>query len=109
MRNEEPGMLLRIFIDEREKYGARPVYEEIVRRARDAGLSCAIASRGIVGYGADKKLHSAKLVELAEDLPVVVEVLDSEEKLEAFIGTLGEVIESGLATLEKARVFRFGK
>ena len=109
MKAEETGMLLRVFIEEKEKLHGQPAYEWIVRLARERGLAGATVTRGILGYGGDKVIHSAKLLEISDDLPMIVEIMDDEENLLKFIAEIGAVIKSGLATLEEVRKFRFGK
>jgi PII-like signaling protein len=103
----EDGMLLRIFIGESDKHHGRPLYEAIVLKAREMGLAGATVLRGLMGYGAHSRVHTAKVLRLSEDLPIVVEIVDSEEKLRALLPWLDEVIEEGMVTLEKARVLRY--
>jgi PII-like signaling protein len=107
--NEEKGMLLRVFIEEKEKTHGQPAYEWIVRQARERGLAGAAVVRGILGYGGDKVLHSAKLLEISDDLPMIVEIMDTGENLRKFIVEIGAEIKSGYAALEEVRIFRFGK
>lgn len=103
----EDGMLLRVFIGESDKWGGRPLYETIVLRAREEGLAGATVLRGLMGYGAHSRLHTAKVLRLSEDLPIVVEIVDVEAKLQAFLPWLEQVVSEGMVTLEKARVLRY--
>lgn len=111
MENNPNAKLLRIFIGESDKIGHQPMYEKIVFEAKKAGLSGATVLRGIMGYGADSKVHTAKLVELSTDLPVVIEIVDSEEKISKFTEIIELMFEEsksgGLITLEKAEVIRY--
>ena len=103
----EEGYLLRVFIGESDKVGHRPLYEEIVLKAREAGLAGATVLRGVMGFGKNSILHTAKILRLSEDLPMVVEIVDSLEKVESFLPTLNEMIKDGLVTLEKVRVIHY--
>jgi len=98
------GKLLRIFIGESDKHDGMPLYEWIVREAREQGLAGATVLRGLEGYGAHSRLHTAKILRLSTDLPVVVEIVDTEEKIEAFLVAIDPAIGEGLATLEKVEV-----
>jgi len=100
----EEGALLRIFVSESDKHENQPLYEWIVLRAREAGLAGATAFRGMLGFGRSSRIHSAKILRLSEDLPVIVEIVDTEEKLETFLLKIDPFISEGLATLEKARI-----
>ena len=103
----EDGYLLRIFIGESDKAGRRPLYEVIVLKAREAGLAGATVLRGVMGYGKNSVLHTAKILRLSEDLPMVVEIVDSLQKVEAFLPTLNQLIVDGLVTLEKVKVIHY--
>jgi PII-like signaling protein len=107
MNIPEEGYLLRVFIGESDKVGHRPLYEEIVLKAREAGLAGATVLRGVMGFGKNSILHTAKILRLSEDLPMVVEIVDSLEKVESFLPTLNEMIKDGLVTLEKVRVIHY--
>lgn len=100
----EEGALLRIFVGESDKHGGQPLYEWLVLKAREAGLAGATVLRGIEGFGAHSRLHTAKILRLSEDLPIVVEIVDSLEKIEAFLPTVDHAIVEGLATLERVNV-----
>ncbi|MBU1274725.1 MAG: DUF190 domain-containing protein [Proteobacteria bacterium] len=99
--------LLRVFIGESDKYEGRLLYELIVEKAREDGLAGATVYRGILGFGANSRVHTAKVLRLSEGLPVVVEIVDAAEKIQAFLPWLDEVIKEGLVTLEKARVIAY--
>jgi len=96
--------LLRIFIGESDKYHGRPLYEAIVEEARQNGLAGATVLRGTLGFGAHSRLHSAKVLRLSEDLPMIVEIVDRPERIEGFLPKLDEMMDEGLVTLERARV-----
>lgn len=103
----EDGYLLRIFIGESDKVGHQPLYEVIVLKAREAGLAGATGLRGVMGFGKKSVLHTAKILRLSEDLPIVVEIVDSREKIDAFLPLLDELITDGLVTLERVRVLHY--
>ena len=107
MQIPEDGYLLRIFVGESDKVGHRPLYEEIVLRARAQGLAGATVLRGAMGFGKHSILHTAKILRLSEDMPMIVEIVDSLEKIEKFLPLLDEMITDGLVTLEKARVIHY--
>ena len=109
MRVPENGVLLRIFIGESDKEPGRdrPLYEAIVRRAREAHLAGATVLRGPMGFGRHSRVHTAKLLELSTDLPVVIEIVDAEDKVEAFLPTVDELVTEGLVTLEAVRIVRY--
>jgi PII-like signaling protein len=98
------GKLLRIFIGESDRHEGIPLYEWIVRRARESGLAGATVLRGLEGFGAHSRLHTAKILRLSNDLPIVIEIVDTEEKIEAFLPSIDDAIDEGLATIEKIEV-----
>ncbi len=98
------GKLLRIFIGEQDKWQGQPLHEAIVHLARKQGLAGATCLKGFLGYGAKSHLHTAKLLRLSEDLPIVIEIVDSEEKIREFLPQLDGMVGDGLVTLEKAEV-----
>jgi PII-like signaling protein len=104
MELPKQGQLLRIFIGERSKYDGRPLYEWIVLQAKQRGLAGATVLRGMMGYGANSRIHTSKILRLSEDLPIIIEIVDTHEKLTQFLAHIDEVIGEGLATLEKADV-----
>ena len=107
MKLPEEGMLLRVFIGESDRAAGRPLYEEIILEARRLGLAGATAVRGIMGFGADSRMHTAKVLRLSEDLPVVVELVDTEEKLIRLMPFLDANVNEGLITLERVRVIKY--
>jgi len=111
MENNPAAKLLRIFIGESDKVGQQPLYEAIVFEARKQELSGATVTRGIMGFGANSKVHTAKLFEISSDLPLVIEIVDTEEKINQFIKTVELLFEKtksgGLITVEKAEVIRY--
>ena len=98
------GYLLRIFIGEADRRGSKPLYEWLVLKAREEGLAGATVLRGVMGFGAHSRLHTFKIERLSEDLPIVVEIVDTRDKLERFLAGIDGEISEGLATLEKAEV-----
>lgn len=105
------GYLLRIFIGENDKYAHIPLYEWIVRQAREHGMAGATVIRGIEGFGAHSHMHTTKLLRLSQDLPIIIEIVDTLEKIEQFLPVIDPVITEGLATLERIdiRFYRSGK
>ena len=102
----ENGCLLRILIGESDRHEGRPLYEWIVLKAREQGLAGATAWRGTMGFGANSRIHTAKIMRLSTDLPMIIEIVDTQPKLEAFLDLISPALKGGLATLEKA-VVRF--
>ena len=103
------AVLLRIFIGEDDKAGHRPLYEAIVLKAREMGLAGATVLRGPMGFGHSSHLHTTKILRLSQDLPVVVEIVDSQEKIDTFLPVLDGMMSSGLVTIEKVQVLQYGK
>jgi hypothetical protein len=105
------GKLLRIFIGESDKHEGQPLHEWIVRTARQHGLAGATVLRGLAGFGAHSRLHTAKVLRLSADLPIVIEIVDTEERIEAFLPVIDDAIGEGLATVERVEVrfYRSGK
>ncbi len=108
MRIPREALLLRIFIGESDRSDGRPLYERIVLKAREMHMAGATVLRGPMGFGRSSRLHTAKILRLSEDLPIVVEIVDSEEKIRAFLDALEPIMGSGLVTLEKVQVLRYG-
>src|SRR5918911_5198121 len=109
MQIPRAAALLRIFLGESDRYEHRPLYEAIVLKARELHLAGATVLRGPMGYGKSSRLHTAKILRLSTDLPVVIEIVDTEEKIRAFLPVLDGMIKSGLVTLEKAQVLQYGE
>jgi len=107
MKIPADGKLLRIFIGEADKWNAKPLYEEIILMAKKQGLAGATAIKGFMGFGCKSHMHTTKLLRLSEDLPIIIEIVDSEEKISAFLPQLDEMVKEGLITLEKANVIMY--
>jgi hypothetical protein len=101
------AMLLRIFIGESDRWHHTPLYEAIVLKARELHLAGATVLRGPMGYGKSSRLHTAKILRLSMDLPLVIEIVDTEEKIQSFLPVLDEMMKGGLVTLEKVRVIDY--
>ena len=107
MNIPESAMLLRIFLGESDQHEGRPLYEAIVLMARERQLAGATVLRGPMGYGRSSRLHTARILRLSEDLPIVVEIVDAEDKIKAFLPELESIMGGGLVTLEKVTVVRY--
>jgi PII-like signaling protein len=107
MKIPAEGKLLRIFLGESDKWQSFPLYEEIIHAARRQGMAGATAIKGFMGFGGKSHMHTAKLLRLSEDLPVVIEIIDSEEKINNFLPCLDEMVQEGLITLEKINVIMY--
>ncbi len=110
MKVQSDGYVLKVYVGERDKYGHLPLYEWIIQQAREHGLSGATAFRGIEGFGVHSHLHTAKILRLADDLPILIEIVDAKEKIESFLPIIDDAIVEGLATIEKVeiRLYRRG-
>ena len=108
MEIPKDAVLLRIFIGEDDKSGHQPLYEAIVLKAREMHLAGATLLRGPMGFGHSSRLHTSKILRLSEDLPIVIEIVDAEEKINEFLPVLDGIMGSGLVTLEKVKVLRYG-
>ena len=102
------AVLLRIFVGEDDRTKGRPLYEAIVLKAREAGLAGATVLRGPMSFGKSSTLHTAKVLRLSEDLPIVIEIVDTQEKIDAFLPVLDSMMGSGLVTLERVQVLQYG-
>ena len=107
MKIPAEGKLLRIFIGEQDKYHGLPLYEAIVVEARKQHLAGATVLKGCMGFGCKSHMHTAKILRLSEDLPMVIEIVDSEEKINNFLPTLDQMVPEGLITLEKINVIMY--
>jgi PII-like signaling protein len=107
----EEGHLLRVFIGEADKHEGKPLYEWLVKEARRQNLAGVTVLRGMMGFGPGSRIYTSKILRLSEDLPIIIELVDSREKLETFLKTVDEVVVNGMATLEKVQVhlYRAGK
>ena len=107
MKLPEEGILLRIFMGETDRIHGKALYEQIVLKARELGLAGATVIRGTMGFGASSRVHTAKILRLSEDLPVVIELVDTEENLNKLMPFIDENVTEGLVTMEKARVIKY--
>ncbi|MHB8523103.1 MAG: DUF190 domain-containing protein [Limisphaerales bacterium] len=107
MEIPQESLLLRIFIGERARSGHQPLYEAIVLRARELHLAGATVLRGPMGFGVSSRLHTAKILRLSMDLPIIIEIVDSQEKIDAFLPILDQMMGGGLVTLEKVKVIHY--
>lgn len=107
MRLLEDAELLRVFVGEADRCDGRPLYQAIVEEARRLGLAGATVLRGLMGFGVHSRLHTAKVLRISEDLPIVVEIVDKAERIEAFLPTLDAMVKEGLVTVEKVRVVAY--
>jgi uncharacterized protein len=104
MKLPAEGYLLRIFIGESDRWRHQPLYEAIVLKAREMGMAGATVLRGSMGFGADSRMHTAKILRLSEDLPIIIEIVDAKEKIDAFLPHLDQMVDEGLVTLERVQV-----
>jgi PII-like signaling protein len=107
MKVPEDGCLLRIFIGESDRWHGKPAHEVIVLKAKEAGLAGATVLRGVIGFGAHSRLHTYKILRLSEDLPIVIEIVDAQEKIDAFLPQIDEIVEEGMITMEPVRVIKY--
>ena len=107
MKLEGTGLLVRIYLGESDRWHGKPLYQAIVERLRERGLAGATVLRGIEGFGAKQHLHSTRILSLSEDLPILVEAVDTEEKIRAVLPELDEMVTDGLITLEKVEVITY--
>jgi PII-like signaling protein len=107
MHLPQDATLLRIFIGESDRWEHKPLYEAIVLKARESHLAGATVLRGPMGFGKSSRLHTAKILRLSMDLPMVIELVDSEEKIQAFLPVLDPMMKGGLVTLEQVRVLHY--
>lgn len=107
MKLPEDAYLLRVFIGESDRFRDKPLYEQVVLKARELNLAGATVLRGIMGFGADSRIHTAKLLELSADLPMVVEIVDTEENINKLMPFIDQTVTEGLVTLEKMRVIKY--
>ena len=107
MQIPKEGVLLRVFIGESDKWHGKPLYEAIVLKARELHLAGATVLRGPMGFGASSRLHTTKIMRLSEDLPMVIEIVDSQEKIDELMTHIDEMVQEGLVTLENVRVIRY--
>lgn len=107
MKIEGEGQLLRIFVGESDTWHGKPLYQAIVERVRGQGLAGATVVRGIEGFGADSRLHTSRILRLSEDLPIVIEIVDTPERIEAVLPALDEMVTEGMVTLERVQIIAY--
>ena len=107
MKLPDEGMLLRIFVGESDKFEGKPLFEVIVRKARELHLAGATVLRGVMGFGAHSRLHTARLLRLSEDLPMIIEIVDTEEKISTLLPFLDDTVTEGLITLERVKIIAY--
>ena len=107
MKIEGPAMLLRIFIGESDRWHGKPLYEAIVLKVREAGLAGATVLRGLEGFGAHSRIHTTRILRLSQDLPMVIEIVDREDRIQELIPALDEMVSEGLVTLERVQVVMY--
>ena len=107
MRIEGTGKLVRIFVGESDRWHHEPLFEAIVRRAREAGLAGATVVRGIEGFGANSHLHTTRILRLSEDLPIVIEIVDQEDRVNAFLPIIDEMVGDGMVTIENVQIVAY--
>jgi len=107
MKEQQKGTLLRIFIGESDRHGGRPLYEAIVLKARELHLAGATVLRGMMGFGARSRLHTAKVLRLSEDLPIVIEIVDEREKIDALLPHVDAMMGDGMVTLEQVEIVKY--
>jgi PII-like signaling protein len=108
MQIPRDAVLLRVFFGENDKHGHLPLYEAIVLKAREMNLAGATVLRGPMGFGHSSHIHTTKILRLSQDLPIVIEIVDSQEKIDTFLPTLDGMMSSGLVTVEKVQVLQYG-
>ncbi len=107
MKLEGEAQLLRVFIGESDRFQGLPLYEAIVKKARELHLAGATVLRGPMGFGAHSRMHTTKILRLSEDLPIIIEIVDSEEKIQTLLPHIDRMVEEGLVTLEKVHVIKY--
>lgn len=107
MKIEGEGKLLRLFIGESDTWHGKPLYQAIVERVRAAGMAGATVIRGIEGFGADSHLHTSRILRLSEDLPVVIEIVDTPERIDEIVPILDEMVTEGMLTLERVQIVSY--
>lgn len=107
MKIPQDGYLLRVFLGESDKWQGRPLYEAIVMKARELHLAGATVLRGPMGFGARSRLHTAKILRLSEDLPIIIEIVDAKEKIDTLLPHIDDMVKDGLVTLERVQVIKY--
>ena len=107
MKISEEGQLLRIFIGESDHWHGKPLYEAIILKAREMGLAGATMLRGLMGFGAASRIHTAKILRLSQDMPIVIEIVDSADKIDSLLPIVDEMVQEGMVTVERVRVIQY--
>jgi len=107
MKMSGDGQLLRIFIGEDDRWGGKPLHEAIITRAREMGIAGCTVLRGLKGYGANSRIHTTKVLRLSEDLPLIIEIVDRKEQIEALLPELDNMVDEGLITLENVKIIAY--
>ena len=107
MKISEEGQLLRIFIGESDRWQGKPLYEAIILKAREMGLAGATMLRGLMGFGAASRIHTAKILRLSQDMPIVIEIVDSADKIDSLLPIIDEMVQEGMVTVERVRVIQY--
>jgi uncharacterized protein len=107
MKISEEGQLLRIFIGESDRWHGKPLYEAIILKAREMGLAGATMLRGLMGFGAASRIHTAKILRLSQDMPIVIEIVDSADKIDLLLPIVDEMVQEGMVTVERVRVIQY--
>ena len=107
MNISDEGQMLRVYVGESDRWQGKPLYEAIVLKAREMGIAGATALRGIMGFGAASRIHTSKILRLSEDLPVVVEIVDSAQKIAQLLPEIESMVQEGLVTLESVRMHQY--
>ena len=107
MKISEDGQLLRIFIGESDRWHGKPLYEAIILKAREMGIAGATMLRGLMGFGAASRIHTAKILRLSQDMPIVIEIVDSADKIDSLLPIVDEMVQEGMVTVERVRVIQY--
>ncbi len=107
MKIPQDGFLLRVFLGESDRWEGRPLYEAIVLKARELHLAGATVLRGPMGFGAHSRMHTAKILRLSEDLPIIIEIVDSKDKIDELLPHIDQMVQEGLVTLERVQVIKY--
>ena len=107
MKIPREGQLLRIFVGESDRWKGKPLFDAIIQEARSRGLAGATAFRGFEGFGAHSRIHTSRILRLSEDLPILIEIVDAEDKIQGFLPVLDDMVQEGLVTVEKATVISY--
>ncbi|HHT9118229.1 MAG TPA: DUF190 domain-containing protein [Candidatus Hypogeohydataceae bacterium YC38] len=109
MKKVEEGRLLRVFVGENHRFKGMPLFEAIIHKAKDAGLGGTTILKGIEGFGSHGKIHTIRVLRVAEDMPIVIEIVDTPEKIDSFLPLLDEMMQEGIVTIEDVKVIRYSQ